>query len=96
MQNVISSIESDTGKVIVNPEVVFTKINDDRFVCPGSSGGKSWPAGAYSPLTNAMYMPMQNMCMTATTIVDTRDPSKVYGITMKQEFSIGAGAMFLP
>jgi alcohol dehydrogenase (cytochrome c) len=90
MQNVISNIDGATGAVVVNPEVVFTKINDERFVCPGSSGGKNWPAGAYSPLTNAMYMPMQNMCMTATTTVDTRDPSKVYGITMKQEFSIGA------
>jgi PQQ-dependent dehydrogenase (methanol/ethanol family) len=90
MQNVISNIDGATGKVVVNPEVLFTKINEEKFVCPGSSGGKNWPAGAYSPLTNAMYMPMQNMCMNATTTVDTRDPSKVYGITMKQEFSIGA------
>jgi alcohol dehydrogenase (cytochrome c) len=90
MQNVISNIDGATGKVIVNPEVLFTKINEEKFVCPGSSGGKNWPAGAYSPLTNAMYMPMQNMCMNATTTVDTRDPSKVYGINMKQEFSIGA------
>ena len=90
MQNVISNIDGATGRVIVNPEVLFTKINEEKFVCPGSSGGKNWPAGAYSPLTNAMYMPMQNMCMNATTTVDTRDPSKVYGITMKQEFSIGA------
>ena len=90
MQNVISNIDGATGKVVVNPEVLFTKINEEKFVCPGSSGGKNWPAGAYSPLTNAMYMPMQNMCMTATTTVDTRDPSKVYGINMKQEFSIGA------
>jgi alcohol dehydrogenase (cytochrome c) len=90
MQNVISNIDGATGKVVVNPEVLFTKINEEKFVCPGSSGGKNWPAGAYSPLTNAMYMPMQNMCMTATTTVDTRDPSKVYGISMKQEFSIGA------
>ena len=37
-----------------------------------------------------MYMPMQNMCMTATTTTDRRDPSKVYGITMKAEFAIGA------
>jgi alcohol dehydrogenase (cytochrome c) len=90
MQNVISNIDGATGKVTVNPEVLFTKINEEKFVCPGSSGGKNWPAGAYSPLTNAMYMPMQNMCMTATTTVDSRDPSKVYGINMKQEFSIGA------
>ena len=90
MQNVISNIDGATGAVVVNPEVLFTKINEEKFVCPGSSGGKNWPAGAYSPLTNAMYMPMQNMCMTATTTVDSRDPSKVYGINMKQEFSIGA------
>ncbi|HKF68740.1 MAG TPA: PQQ-binding-like beta-propeller repeat protein, partial [Vicinamibacterales bacterium] len=49
-----------------------------------------WPAGAYSPLTNTMYMPLQNLCMTATTTTDQRDPSKVYGINMKSEFAIGA------
>ena len=54
-----------------------------RFVCPGSNGGKNWPAGAYSPLTNTMYMPLQNICMTATTTTDQRDPSKVYGLSMK-------------
>ena len=89
-QNVISNIDPSTGKVIVNPEVVFTKLNDERFVCPGSNGGKNWPAGAYSPLTNIMYMPLQNLCMTATTTTDQRDPSKVYGINMKSEFAIGA------
>src|SRR5581483_7212328 len=47
-------------------------------------------AGAYSPLTNAIYMPMQNMCMTATTTVDTRDPSKVYGLNMQQQLAPGA------
>jgi alcohol dehydrogenase (cytochrome c) len=89
-QNVISNIDVSTGKVIVNPEVVFTKLNDERFVCPGSNGGKNWPAGAYSPVTNTMYMPLQNLCMTATTTTDQRDPSKVYGISMKSEFAIGA------
>jgi len=89
-QNVISNIDGSTGKVIVNPEVVFTKLNDERFVCPGSNGGKNWPAGAYSPLTNTMYMPLQNLCMTATTTTDQRDPSKVYGINMKSEMAIGA------
>jgi PQQ-dependent dehydrogenase (methanol/ethanol family) len=89
-QNVISNIDPTTGKVIVNPEVIFTKLNDERFVCPGSNGGKNWPAGSYSPLTNMMYMPLQNLCMTATTTTDQRDPSKVYGISMKSEFAIGA------
>jgi PQQ-dependent dehydrogenase (methanol/ethanol family) len=89
-QNVISNIDPSTGRVTVNPEVIFTHLNDERFVCPGSNGGKNWPAGAYSPLTNVMYMPLQNLCMTATTTTDQRDPSKVYGINMKTEFAIGA------
>ena len=36
-----------------------------------------------------MYMPMQNMCMTATTTTDTRDPSKVYGLTMVAQLAPG-------
>ena len=73
-QNVISTIDGATGKVTVNREALFTKINEEQLVCPGSSGGKNWPAGAYSPLTNTMYMPMQNMCMTATTTDDHARP----------------------
>jgi alcohol dehydrogenase (cytochrome c) len=90
MQNVIKGIDGATGAVTVNEDLLFTRINQELFVCPGSNGGKNWPAGAYSPLTNMMYMPMQNMCMTATTTTDKPDPKLVYGINMKQEFAIGA------
>jgi alcohol dehydrogenase (cytochrome c) len=89
MQNVIERIDGATGEVFVSPEVLFTAINQSKVICPGSTGGKNWPAGAYSPLTNMMYMPLQNMCMTATTTTDTRDPSKVYGLQMNQQISIG-------
>ena len=89
-QNVISTIDGGTGAVIVNREALFTKINEEKVICPGSNGGKNWPAGAYSPLTNTMYMPLQNMCMTATTTTDTRDPSKVYGLTMRVQLAPGA------
>ena len=88
-QNVISTIEGN-GAVIVNREALFTKINEEKVICPSaSSGGKNWPAGAYSPLTNTMYMPLQNMCMTATTTTDTRDPSKVYGLRMVPQLAPG-------
>ena len=86
-QNVISKINGSTGEVTVNDEVTFTGINQSRFVCPGSTGGKNWPAGAYSPLTNMMYFPLQNLCNTATTTTDQRDPSKVYGLTMTQKLA---------
>ena len=45
-----------------NAEVVFTGLGQEVLSCPSWSGGKNWPAGAYSPLTNTMYFPMQNTC----------------------------------
>jgi PQQ-dependent dehydrogenase (methanol/ethanol family) len=88
-QNVISGIDGNTGEVTVNSEVLFSAINQSHLVCPGSTGGKNWPAGAYSPLTNMMYFPLQNMCNMATTTTDQRDPSKVYGISMAQQLAPG-------
>jgi alcohol dehydrogenase (cytochrome c) len=81
-QNVISRIDGATGAVTVNPEATFSKINETKLICPGSNGGKNWPAGAYNAETNVMFFPLQNMCMNAKTTVDTRDPSKVYGLDM--------------
>ena len=37
-----------------------------------------------------MYYPLQNMCMTAVSNTDQRDPSKVYGLTTKYVMSPGA------
>ena len=88
-QNVIRTIDVNTGAVTVNEETLFTRINQTVITCPGSTGGKNWPAGAYSPLTNTMYFPLQNMCQTATSNTDQRDPSKVYGVTMVQQLPLG-------
>ncbi len=61
-QNVIQEIDGRTGRVTVNREVVFTEPEQEVFVCPTWAGGKDWEAGAYSPLTNAMYYPLRNTC----------------------------------
>ena len=82
MQNVISNIDGATGKVTVNPEMTFSKINESKLVCPSASGGKNWPAGAYNPQINVMFYPLQNTCMNAKSTVDTRDPKRVYGVDM--------------
>jgi alcohol dehydrogenase (cytochrome c) len=89
MQNVITSIDGATGKAHVNPDMLFTHKDQKLTVCPGTNGGKNWPAGAYSPQTNAMYMPMQNMCMDATVQSGERDPSLVYGF--RSEYIIAPG-----
>ena len=77
-QNVISGIDGATGVVSENAEVVFNRPGQQVFVCPTWNGGKDWEAGAYSPLTNTMYMPLRNTCarMMATTEFDMDRPSE--------------------
>ena len=82
MQNVISTIDGATGKVTVNPEAIFKAKDEVKLICPSSNGGKNWPAGAFNPETNVMFMPLQQMCMNARVTADTRDPSLVYGLQM--------------
>ena len=74
-QNVISSISGTTGEVFENAEVVFSALGQEVFACPTWNGGKDWEAGAYSPLTNTMYMPLRNTCarmMAATTFPEAQ------------------------
>jgi alcohol dehydrogenase (cytochrome c) len=78
-QNVISSISGD-GRVTINPDTLFTGPDQERFVCPTTHGGKNWPAGAYSPRTKTMYFPMQNTCMTATSVAAVATPELIYAI----------------
>jgi PQQ-dependent dehydrogenase (methanol/ethanol family) len=89
-QNVVESIDGATGKVTENADLIFTRKDQTLMVCPGTNGGKNWPAGAYSPKTNSMYMPMQNMCMNATTKTDERDPKLVYGFDSEYITAPGA------
>jgi alcohol dehydrogenase (cytochrome c) len=80
MQNVVKEIDGGTGRVTVNPDATFSRLGETKMICPSAQGGKNWPAGAYSPQLNVMYMPMQNMCGNYTVTMDRRDPSKVYGL----------------
>ena len=50
-QNVIQSIDGQTGKATENPEVVFHALEEERLICPNMHGGKDWEAGAYSQET---------------------------------------------
>ncbi|MDP6582570.1 MAG: PQQ-binding-like beta-propeller repeat protein [Vicinamibacterales bacterium] len=61
-QNVINSIDGATGAVAENSEVVFTGLGQEVLACPSWAGGKDWEAGAYSPLTNSMFMPLRSTC----------------------------------
>jgi alcohol dehydrogenase (cytochrome c) len=86
LQTVISNIDGD-GNVAVNPETLFHKPGDSAFICPNTNGGKSFAAGAYSPLTNTMYMPLANTCMDVTAVAESRKQTTLYGISTKPQIA---------
>ncbi len=97
-QNVISNINGATGVVSENTEVVFSALGQEVFVCPTWNGGKDWEAGAYSPLTNTMYMPLRNTCarmMAATTFPEdtptepNESRSEGYAIAYRHQLAPG-------
>jgi alcohol dehydrogenase (cytochrome c) len=88
-QTVVAGIDGATGKAKVNPEMLFTAKDQERFVCPSTSGGKMWMAGAYSPLTNAMYHPLQNACMVSKVTIDKPDPEALYGVFGRVQLAPG-------
>ena len=89
VQNVVENIDGATGAVVVNPEMLFTGAEQTLFVCPANPGGKNWPAGAYSPQTNSMYMPLQNSCQRTTSLSEEPLPDDIYSIDMRPEMTPG-------
>ena len=86
-QNVISSIDGATGAVTENSEVVFSATGQSVTTCPTWYGGKNWEAGAYSPLTNAMYFPLRNTCSQVMAVPEEENP--VIALTMREEIAPG-------
>jgi alcohol dehydrogenase (cytochrome c) len=86
-QNVISHIDGATGDVSENPEVVFSGVGQGVLACPGPNGGKDWEAGAYSPRTNTMYMPLRNSCARMASLDD--GGRSLYGLSMRSELAPG-------
>lgn len=57
---------TDDGKVITNTKHMAMAIDNAVTVCGGRDLGKLWMAGAYSPMTNAMYIPVSSSCKELT------------------------------
>jgi alcohol dehydrogenase (cytochrome c) len=78
-QNVVAGIDGRTGQVHVNPAVTYAAKGDKAEICPGIGGGKNWPAGAYSPLTDTMFFPLLNACADVEVTIASRHEKSVYG-----------------
>ena len=89
-QNVVDSIDPKTGHVTVNTDVIPRSFEDDYgVVCPSASGGRNWPAAAYSPRTSAMYVPLQNLCMTMEMTTPNPGPQDFYAFSGRGQFAPG-------
>ncbi len=86
-QNVISDIDGATGAVTENSELVFSSEGQQVLACPHATGGKDWEAGAYSPLTNTMYMPLRNVC--ARMLATTENEANIYALSWRAEIAPG-------
>jgi PQQ-dependent dehydrogenase (methanol/ethanol family) len=88
-QNVVTKIDGATGEVTVNPETTFSKGGEEHLVCPNSNGGKNFQAGAYSPLNNAIFMPVQNTCSIMAPLDDKIVPNSLYGLRNRAQIAPG-------
>jgi alcohol dehydrogenase (cytochrome c) len=74
-QNVVLSIDPETGEKEINPEVIPV-IGETTFNCPADPGGRAWQATAYSPRTQTLYLPTVEFC--SNTTVNPLDPGTIY------------------
>ena len=88
-QTVVETINGATGAVQVAPDMLFTGAEQTLYVCPTTSGGKNWPAGAYSPTANTMYMPLQNTCMSIRSTAEEPSLDDLYAVDIVQEITPG-------
>jgi alcohol dehydrogenase (cytochrome c) len=87
-QNVVDHIDAD-GKVHLNESLIPTAVGQEVFICTTTNGGKLWPAGVYSPKTNAFYVPVNEACQTSTPTVSEFTPGNAVG-------SVKGGPKVLP
>ncbi len=77
LQTVMTAVDPQTGRPILNES------SQQPPYCPFLYGGKNQPSGSYSPETNAMYMPLNNVCngvMHGNATTPPRGPTHIPGV----------------
>jgi alcohol dehydrogenase (cytochrome c) len=88
-QNVIESINTESGAATIAADKMFTRVGQEILVCPSLLGGKNFHAGAYSPLTGLMYFPLQNACMTSRSVADKPSLDDLYALANRDQIAPG-------
>jgi len=64
-QNIIDSIDPKTGAKTIN-QASIPHIGQTTMNCPSDPGARGWPATAYSPDTQTLYLPLNEFCAYTT------------------------------
>ncbi|MDB5913857.1 MAG: PQQ-dependent dehydrogenase, methanol/ethanol family [Ramlibacter sp.] len=62
-----TGVDLETGALKYNPDKDPRMGTTVRSICPGGPGGKDWQPPAWSPRTQLLYIPHQNLCQDAYT-----------------------------
>ncbi|HEV7718790.1 MAG TPA: PQQ-binding-like beta-propeller repeat protein [Arsenicitalea sp.] len=74
-QNVVQAIDPKSGAKTINPAAI-PHIGATTVNCPADPGGRAWPATAYSPKTQMLYLPLNEFC--SNTTPQPFDPGQIY------------------
>ena len=64
-QNIVTAVDPKTGRKTIN-QAAIPQIGKTTMNCPADPGGRGWPATAYSPITQTLYLPLNEFCANAT------------------------------
>jgi PQQ-dependent dehydrogenase (methanol/ethanol family) len=62
-----SRVDLETGALVYNPAKQPRTGETVRSICPASPGAKDWQPAAWSPRTQLLYIPHQNLCQDTIT-----------------------------
>ena len=77
-QNMIASVDANTGLVSVNEDSVYTPERDTVSVCPTYLGGRDWPTSTFNQETGIYFIPLNNMCADYTAVDQEFTAADVY------------------
>ena len=83
-QNVIAGYDGETGAYVMNPDVIMTT-DLDRVVSVCKEN-RMVPQGAYSPLTNAYYVPLWSGCADIRTTTLTPTVDEGYNLSILRRY----------
>ncbi|ADO44138.1 pyrroloquinoline quinone-dependent dehydrogenase [Ketogulonicigenium vulgare] len=89
LQNLIESVDPETGIVTVNEDVVHHDATSTVAMCPTYLGGRDWPTTAFNPSTGVIFVPLNNMCADSTPVDDDFSALDVYNTDLVYHLAPG-------